>query len=168
MTERDCHPAWESLSPSGWVAGGSADIDYTSRIDSKHESRAELFKGIPPELYSAGYFVFTDSFSSHSRAEAKLHLVLAARRMRLRENWPKRIGGRLYVEDMIDLAMAECADPRINRIPRYWSCIADVSEKEWQRHYGPKYEAIYGLLQAWAWSADRMVWENSKKDVNRG
>ena len=165
MTERDCHPAWETLSPTGWIAGGSTDIDYTSRIDDKHEERAELFSGIPPNEFSCGYFVFVDSFSSHSRVEAKVHLLLAARKLRQRENWPKRLNGVLYIEDMIDLAMAECADPRISRIPRYWSCIADVPEKEWKRRYQPKYEAIYSLLQAWAWSADSRVWSNAKKVV---
>ena len=164
----DCHPAWGALSASGWVAGGSVDVDYTSRVDDRHSQSAQLFVGIPPVEYDCAYFVFVDSISSRSRTAAKIHLLEAVNKIRHRENWPKRINGELYAEKMIDFALAECMHPAIRKIPGWWECIAEVTQREWDKHYSHRYERIYDLLNAWAWSADARVWINERKVVKGG
>jgi hypothetical protein len=169
--DRDCHPAWELLSPTGWVGGAPVDIDYNSGIDRRHERKAELFRGIPPREFNAGYFVFVDSFSPMSRATIKIDLVEEVSRIREIEHWPKRINGCLYTENMVDFAMAEVMEPRIKSIPNWHESIVEVGRKEWERTYASKYERIWRLLTDWAWAADERVARNElkwKKSVNRG
>lgn len=162
MSDRNCSPAWELLSPTGWVGGESVDVDYTSGIDKRHEKKAELFRGIPPREFDAGYFVFVDSYSSMARINCKIHLVEEVSRIRQIEHWPKRLNGQLYVENMIDMTMAEFTDPRIRKIETWYESIADVSRGEWERKYATKYERIWRLLSDWAWAADEKVCRNVK------
>jgi hypothetical protein len=167
--DRDCHPAWELLSPTGWVGGAPVDIDYNSGIDRRHERKAELFRGIPPREFNAGYFVFVDSFSAMSRATIKIDLLEEVSRIREVEHWPKRINGCLYTENMIDFAMAEVMEPRIKSIPDWHESIVEVGRKEWERTYASKYERIWRLLTDWAWAADERVARNElrwKRIVN--
>lgn len=163
MDNRDCHPAWELLSPTGWVGGAPVDIDYNSGMDRRHEKRAELFRGIPSREFNAGYFVFVDSFSSMSRSAIKIDLLEEINQIRHRESWPKRINGSLYTENMVDFAMAEVMEPRIKSIPNWHESIAEVGKKEWNRTYAPKYERIWRLMSDWAWSANERVGRNEAR-----
>lgn len=138
-------------------------MDYTSRVDKRHEKIASLFKNIPPREYDAGYFMFVDSFSSQSRAAIKVHLLQAAHDLRIKENWPKRINGNLYVENMVDFAMAEVMHPAIRTITDWHRSIADIPLAEWRKGPAWRYEGLYSTLLDWAWEADHKVWQNASR-----